>query len=311
MEFVQLGTSKIKVSSLALGCMNFGTRVDTEMAYRLIDQYYDAGGNFLDTANNYAFWHQDGVGGESEQLLGSWLKKRGNRSDVILATKAGANPMKTGEKEGLSAKALQAALDQSLQRLQTDYIDLYYAHFDDKDVAIEETLETLNRFVKEGKVRAIGCSNYQVDRLRQAHQISQIHDWAAYCCIQQRYTYLKANRDADYGIQVVADQELLEYCHDNQTTVLAYTALLKGAYSRSEIPEKYQNKTSIERMTTLKQVAEELSVSENQVVLAWMRQKPLSALPLISASKPEQLAENLASLDVRLNHDQLKRLGAS
>ncbi|MNZ79602.1 General stress protein 69 [compost metagenome] len=153
--------------------------------------------------------------------------RRGNRSQVILATKAGAKPTYPGggfeNKEGLS-----------LKRLRTDYIDMYYTHIDDKDVSLEETLETLDRFVRSGKVRAIGCSNYQTPRLHEALTASRHNTWAAYSCIQQRYTYLQPDPKADFGVQVVADDELLDYCHNNNMTVLAYSPLLGGAYTRAD-----------------------------------------------------------------------------
>ncbi|WP_208610211.1 aldo/keto reductase [Shouchella rhizosphaerae] len=166
MKQVLLGQTGVTVSELCLGCMNFGTKTEQVVSERLLDQYVDAGGSFLDTANNYAFWNEGGEGGESERLLGHWMKERGNRSNLFLATKVGALPTVPGgglsDGEGLSKQSIERAIDQSLQRLRTDYIDLYYAHIDDIKTPLEETLEAFEKLVRLGKVRFIGCSNYTV-----------------------------------------------------------------------------------------------------------------------------------------------------
>ncbi|MNN36222.1 L-glyceraldehyde 3-phosphate reductase [compost metagenome] len=186
---------------------------------------------------------------------------------------------------------------------------MYYTHIDDKDVSLEEILETLDRFVKSGKVRAIGCSNYQTPRLHEALSISSHNTWAAYSCIQQRYTYLQPDPKADFGVQVVADDELLNYCHNNNMTVLAYSPLLGGAYTREEqLPQAYKESYSNEKRQVLQDIATETGGSINQIVLAWMQQKPRRVIPLIAASTSDQLSENLASLGILLTSEQIDRL---
>lgn len=316
MRHIPLGKTGIKVSALCLGCMNFGTRTDEKTSIRLLDQYVDAGGSFLDTANNYAFWNEGGNGGESETLLGRWMKERKNRDQIILATKVGANPTVPGgglaHKEGLSAEAVEKAIDESLARLGTDYIDLYYAHIDDRETPLEETLQAFDRLVKAGKVRAIGCSNYRTWRIEAARNISRANGWASYCCVQQRYTYLRPKPGADFSVQIRVNDELLDYykTHDD-FALLAYSPLLGGAYTRRGVPlpEPYAGPDSDARMDVLAEVCEETKATPNQVVLAWLNAS--TPIPVIAASTPEQLRENLDSLRVRLSDEQIRKLNTA
>lgn len=315
MQQFELGNTGIQVSAMALGCLNFGSRNDRGTSYRLLDQYVDTGGTFLDTANNYAFWNEGCVGGESESLLGQWMRERGNRDRMLIATKVGAMPLSPGAGfdaiEGLSQRAIEHAIDQSLKRLGTDYVDLYYAHIDDTSTPLEETLEALDKLVQAGKVRAIGCSNYPLPRLQEALRISEAGNLTPYSCIQQRYTYLRPAPDADFGIQVSADEELLGYAGSrSDLTLLAYSPLLNGAYSSVEValPESYSGPESQFRLRILTEIAAETGTTVNQIVLSWMLQNTPAVIPLIAASTKEQLSENLGALEVRLSRDQIERL---
>lgn len=314
MQQMKLGATSLQVSALALGCLNFGSWTGLSDSYRLLDQYVDAGGSFLDTANNYAFWNEGCIGGESESLLGRWMKERGNRGQMFIATKAGAKPAYPGagfeNMEGLGRKAIEAAIDESLRRLGTDYVDLYYAHIDDTSTPLEGTLEALDELVRKGKVRAIGCSNYSLTTERgPGHQRSG--GLTPYSCVQQRYTYLRPRRDADFGVQVSADEELITYCRNrDDLSLLAYSPLLNGAYTRKDvsIPESYGGSESLSRLEMLKEVAAETGGTMNQIVLAWMLHSDPAVIPVIAASTPEQLGENLGSLDIKLSREQLERL---
>lgn len=319
MKEIVLGNTGIKVSHMSLGCMLFGTKISKEDSYNLLDTYREAGGSFLDTADCYAWWMEGGIGNESELLLGQWMAERGNRKEIFLATKVGANPTdrKKAETdfinniEGLSREAIFKAVDQSLKNLQTDYIDLLYIHIDDRSVPLEETMEALNDLVVSGKVRHIGCSNLKPWRIEQARGISQKNNWAEFCCIQQSYTYLTPRPGSDFGVNEYVDHNLLDYAKETGITILAYSPLMAGYYTSEEKRENYWRKEFYEfswnekRMKALSQVAKELSVSENQVVLAWMLQKPIPALPLIAASKTEQLKENIEAGKLVLTDNQL------
>ena len=297
---------------MALGCMYFGSRTDEAAATALLEQYLEAGGTFLDTANNYAFWLDGFYGGESERFLGDFLKKRKNREDVFLASKVGANPTIPGgdfsTAEGLSAAAIEKAVDESLARLQTDYIDLYYAHIDHRESDLAETLETFNKLVESGKVRHIACSNMMSWRLERARNISRKNGWTAYCGVQQRYSYLRPVPGADFGVQESVSAELLDYCKANDdTTLLAYSPLLNGAYTRQDrdFPEAYLGADTDARLKVLNEVSAELGATANQVVLAWLMQNTPKAVPVVAASTEAQLTEILGSVSVTLSTEQL------
>ncbi|QBD81852.1 aldo/keto reductase [Ktedonosporobacter rubrisoli] len=316
MQQVPLGKTGAQVSALCLGCLAFGTTVNEETAYQLLDQYFEQGGRFLDTANNYSFWVNGTSGGESEELLGRWMKDRHNRDEIFLATKVGARPTIPGATdfahiEGLSAQAIEQAIDGSLMRLGTDHIDLYYAHIDDRQTPLEETLEAFERLIKSGKVRHIGCSNMATWRIAEARTISKAHNLTPYCCVEQRYSYLRPKPGAQFGIQVCVDDGLLDYCNTHDDfALLAYSPLLSGSYTRQDvnIPQQYLGADSTARLEALHKVAHELGVSENQVVLAWLLQSTPRAIPIIAASHSEQLSENLAALKVQLSAEQIKLL---
>jgi aryl-alcohol dehydrogenase-like predicted oxidoreductase len=306
MRTVPLGETAVEVSAVCLGCMFFGTRVDAKVSTLVLDRYLEGGGFFLDTANNYAFWVEGGRGGESEQLLGRWMFRRGNRELLFLATKVGAAPG-----EDLSRAAIHAGIDASLRRLQTDWIDLYYAHVDDRSVPLEETLGAFGELVAAGKVRQIGCSNYAAWRLERARRISDAAGVPRYCCVQQRHTYLRPRPGASFGVQLVADDGLLDFCRANpEVALIAYSPLLSGAYTvpGRAIPERYLGPDTDLRLEAVRRVCRETGASANQVVLAWLMGTTPSAIPVISASNEAQLDENLGSLAVELSAEQLATL---
>ena len=208
-----LGETGVKVSAMCLGCMYFGSSISEARSVELLDLYLDAGGTFLDTANNYAYWVDGCQGGESESVLGRWITARRNRRDIFLATKVGSN-MPPRVPRSLSKATIVRQCEESLQRLQTDYIDLYYAHTDDRLTPLEETLEAFSELVKQGKVRHVGCSNMLAWRIVQARALSHAHHWAQYCCVQQRHTYLrpKAGLTVFSNGQVPASTRLARLC---------------------------------------------------------------------------------------------------
>ncbi len=308
MRTVPLGNTGVEVNVFCLGTMLFGSSTDKAMSYRLLDQYVEAGGSFLDTANVYAQWVPGYVGGESETLLGRWMRERDNRSQIFIATKVGF--LMPGVERGLRRHQIEAECEKSLKRLGVNTIDLYYAHVDDRNTSLEETMETFDRLVRAGKVRFIGASNFLAWRLEGARWVSQTHNWAEYCCIQQRYSYVRPKPGASFDPQIAANDDLLDYCRARNITMLAYSPLLGGTYTRADrpLPEQYIGPDSNARLTALKAVAEEKGATANQIVLAWMIQSEPCVIPLIGTSSVEQMRENLGALEIELSADQMARL---
>lgn len=309
MKTIPLGHSGVEVSALCLGTMQFGTKNDKATSYQMLDQYVDAGGTFLDTANGYAHWLVDGAkGGESETLLGEWMRERGNRDRLFIATKVGFGY--PGVEKGLTAKIIEEECNKSLKRMGIETIDLYYAHSDDPDTPLEETMGAFDKLVQAGKVRFIGASNYYAWRLEEAHWTSQTNGWAEYCCLQQRYSYLRPGHRMRLGNHVLATPDIFDYAKRRNITVLAFSAMLGGVFTRSDRPlrEEYAGPDSDARLKALNDVAQETGATPTQVVLAWMLHSDPPVLPLISASTADVMADNLGALEVRLSADQMQRL---
>ncbi|MBI1258219.1 MAG: aldo/keto reductase [Chloroflexi bacterium] len=308
MKTQPLGATGIEVSTMCLGAMFFGTRTPKDASHRVLDRYLDAGGTFIDTANIYASWVPGFVGGESETLLGDWMRVRGNRSELFIASKVGFGY--PGVEIGLSAQQIEDECNKSLKRLGVETIDLYYGHVDDRKTPLEETLQAFDKLVRAGKVRFVGASNYRAWRLEKAKTLAEVNGWTAFCCVQQRYTYLPLRHGGDIGRQVMTNEDLLDYCRSTDMTLLAYSVLLAGAYTRSDrpVPEAFADAESGQRLALLSQVAQELGATANQVVLCWAMQSSPAILPLIAASSEAQLDENLGALDLRLSDDQMQRL---
>lgn len=323
MKTTRLGP--LAVSDMALGAMYFGTRTAEATARSVLDRFVEAGGNFIDTSNNYAFWAEGGTGQESETLLGRWLKDRGRRDDVVIATKVGAQPLFPGagleQVQGLSASVIEKNIDESLYRLGTDYVDLYYAHVDDRRVPIADTLGAFDRLIKAGKVRAIACSNAVPWRIEAARQTSDRLGLAAYVAVQARHSYFQPRPGADFGIQSrlglkgfgiehSADAYLFDYADMHpEFRIIAYSPLLQGAYSSpSRLGEIYRTEANARRREALDAVAAETGASVNRVVLAWMMQSTPAILPIVAASSLAQLDDNLLAGDLVLTKAQLLAL---
>ncbi len=300
----------MQVSALCLGTMNFGSRDSHQTSYQMLDQYYEAGGRFLDTANAYARWHQGCQGGESETLLGAWMAERANRDELIIASKAGFPAPVDGLDRGLSAGQIERAIEGTLQRLRIETLDLYYAHVDDRTVPLDETMEAFHRLVKAGKVKHLGASNYRIWRLEHARTIAAERGWTPYTCMQQRYTYARPKPSYNFFPHVAADRQMLDYAKAANVPLLAYSPLQAGAYTREdrELPEPYLWPDTELRVKELRAVARELDATPNQVVLAWMLESDPPVIPIIAASSRAQMEENLGALDLRLGDEMMARL---
>ncbi|HEX3815970.1 MAG TPA: aldo/keto reductase [Mycobacteriales bacterium] len=302
------------VSALCLGAMWFGTKVDRATSEAILDRFVEAGGTFIDTADNYNQWVRDG--GESETLLGSWMADRGNRDQLVISTKCGAKTTVPGDPspenfEGLAAPTIRRAVGDSLRRLQIDRIDLYYAHIDDRATPIEETVGAMGGLVNDGTVASVGCSNHATWRLEQARNAAAALGVPAYSAIQQEYTYLWPRAVA--GRAPVADPEMLDYLtvHE-EVTLIAYSPLLSGSYGRAERPlpahRGYAHPSAQARYQVLREVSADLDATPNQVALAWLLRHQPTVIPVFGASTVEQLDEALGALDVKLDDETAARL---
>ena len=317
------GTRSMEVSELCLGTMYFGTTVDENTSQAILDRFVHAGGNFLDTANAYSFWVEGGVGGESEEVLGRWLRSRNAHGRVVVATKVGAHikdasgPHDAHGREGLSPPTIRGQAAASLRRLGTDRIDLYYAHADDRETPLEETVGALGELVSRGEVGLVAASNHTAWRLALARDIARRSGVAPYAAIQQRHSYLEARhmrgRLTD-AIQLPITPELLDYVRDQgNLTILGYSALLSGAYTRPDrrLPPDYDTPMAPPRLAVARDVANELGATVNQVVLAWMLAGDPPILPILGVSSVEQLEECLGAAQLRIPEDAMQRLDAA
>ena len=294
----QLGHTGVMVSEMGLGCMSFGGHISQAESFARMDDYVARGGNFFDTANIYGR-SPDGStqAGESEAIVGRWLKATGKRSEIVLASKVGF-PY-PGISYGTTRAQIREECEKTLQRLQTDYLDLYYLHTDDTSTPMEESLGALQELIQEGKVRHIGASNFSAWRLERSLAICREHGWEPFCCVQQRHSYLRPKQDSVFGQQKYVDLEMREFLKDTGLTLIAYCPLIKGAYVRDiGFPGQYISQDSRVRLQALREIAEESGISPNQLVYYWLMHSDPPAIPLISASNAAQFAEDIATLDV-------------
>jgi aryl-alcohol dehydrogenase-like predicted oxidoreductase len=304
---VTIGSSDLEVTRLCLGGNVFGWTADRDTSFAVLDAYVAAGGNFVDTADSY-FWRAPGnSGGESESLIGEWMASRGNRDSVVVATKVGSWP----ERKGLSAKNIAEAVDDSLRRLRTDHIDLYYAHRDDPDTAQEETADAFDALVRAGKVRAIAASNFTADRLRSALEISARDGLASYVALQPHYNLMEREEYENALAPLVRSEGL---------ACMPYYALAKGFLTgkyrpdtqvdsqRSEGALAYLDDRGRAVLAVLDEIAAGHQVPVPAVALAWLAAQPTVTAPIASARTPEQLAALLPMLDLQLTDDELRLL---
>jgi aryl-alcohol dehydrogenase-like predicted oxidoreductase len=296
-----LGRSVLKVPPLCFGGNVFGWTVDQARGEHLLDALLGAGLNFIDTADTYSAWVPGNRGGESETLIGRWLKARGGRDRVIVATKVGM-PM-SPDRKGLSATYIRGEVEDSLRRLQTDYIDLYQAHADDAETPLEETLQAFGDLIAEGKVRAIGASNYTPERFQAALKISADHGLPRYETLQPHYNLYEREK---------FEGPLQALCLAEQIGVIPYYSLASGFLSgkyRSEADLKgargggvrrFLNPRGLRILSALDAVSAELGARPAQVALAWSMAKPAITAPIASATSLDQLSDMIAAVRLEL-----------
>jgi aryl-alcohol dehydrogenase-like predicted oxidoreductase len=306
----KLGTTELDVYGLCLGGNVFGWTADEEASFAILDAYAGAGGNFIDTADVYGARMNNGVGGVSEEVLGRWFAARGNRSSIVLATKVA----KKDSRPGLAGANILAAADESLARLGTDYIDLYYAHHDDTDTPLEETLGAFDSLVRAGKVRYVAASNYTAPRLAEALAVSEREGFARYSALQNHYNLLERSEYEDETAPFLAKESIPS---------LPYFGLARGflagkyrpgvevASARAEGVAKYRTEQGYAVLSVLDGIAEAHGVPVAAVSLAWLAAQPTVAAPIASARTVEQLAELLPSVGLELAADELDALTAA
>jgi len=295
---------------LVLGGNVFDFTADYDTSFAILDRFYEAGGRMVDTAQGYSVWVPGHVGGESEKVIGQWLETRGVRAEMRIATKTGM----AGEPGDLEPAKVAEELDKSLERLRTDYVDLYYAHRDDTGTPLDEIAAGFDALVKAGKVRELGASNFNAERLAAAHDAATSRGLAPYVVLQNEYNLVA--RD-DYP------PELQQLCISRGIAMLPWFGLaagfLTGKYRSREDLKKFNRGSSIERffdkglevLPVLDAVVEETGASHGAVALAWLMKQPGIAAPIASASKPEQLDVQFEALKLDLSDDQLARLTAA
>ncbi|MFF9814718.1 aldo/keto reductase [Streptomyces sp. NPDC014006] len=304
----KLGASDLEVFPLALGGNVFGWTADETTSFAVLDAYSAAGGNFIDTADAYSAWAEGNQGGESETIIGSWIKARGNRDDVVIATKVSQHP----EYRGLSAANIKAAADASLRRLGTDHIDLYYTHYDQPEVPVEEIIGALDELVKAGKVRHIAASNISAERLRASLEFSDREGLARYVALQPHYNLV--SRDTYEG-------DLQDVAAGAGLAAVPYYALASGF-----LTGKYRPGASVDSpraggaaqhlnsergravLTALDEVAQAHDAPVATVALAWLAAQPTVAAPIASARTTDQLPALLSVAELTLTEAELARL---
>jgi aryl-alcohol dehydrogenase-like predicted oxidoreductase len=306
----QLGQSSIEVAPLMLGGNVFGWTADEPTSFKILDAFVAAGLNFIDTADSYSTWVPGHQGGESETIIGNWLKRSGKRDKVVIATKVGAEI--PGQGKGLSRAWIMRQVEASLKRLQTDYIDLYQSHRDDPATPVEETLETYAQLIQQGKVRVIGCSNFTAERTRESLAASRKHGWPRYESLQPHYN-LYERAAYETSLEPLALQEKLG--------VIPYYSLasgfLTGKYrsqddlkksQRGQSTKKYLNDRGFRVLQALDQVAERYQAKPAQVALAWLMARPSITAPIASATNVDQLNELVQATRLELDRESMDKL---
>lgn len=314
MKYTKLGRTGLQVSRLCLGTMTFGWSSDEDTSFAIMDRASEAGINFFDTADIYSYWVKGNKGGESEEIIGKWLKGK-SRRDFVIATKV-RGPMWEGVNgEGLSRQHIKHAVEDSLRRLQTDYIDLYQTHYIDDDTPHEETLRALDDLIQEGKVLYLGCSNYAAWELMKSLWVADKNETARFDCIQPHHSLFHRQE---------FEKELEAACLDQQIAVIPYSPLAAGFATgkytregrnpdstRSEsglVKQLINNDKAYDVLDALRDMATFRNIPMAQIALAWQMARPAITAPIIGARTVAQLQEALGAEDITLHADELKRI---
>lgn len=308
MQYKTIGTTNIKTPPIVFGGNVFGWTLDKKESFEILDKIFDKGFTFIDTADVYSRWADGNDGGESEKIIGEWMKSRGNRQEVAIATKVGSSMQQGGDKN-ISKNYILKAVEDSLQRLKTDYIDLYFTHWDDNKTPVEETLSAYQKLIEQGKVRHIGASNLSPERLQASLDAAKKDGLPKYEVFQPEYNLLE--RDKFEG-------KIKDICVKNNLGVTSYFSLasgfLTGKYrqesdfegkKRKDFVEKYLNRRGLEVLDTLDQISEKHNVSNAAVALAWTMEKPGITAPIASATKQSHLKAFTDAASLELSEQEM------
>jgi aryl-alcohol dehydrogenase-like predicted oxidoreductase len=316
MQQRQAGKTDLNLSILGLGTMTMGWSSDKETSFAVMDTALELGLNFFDTADIYSKWVEGNPGGVSETIIGEWLKDRGTRDEVIIATKCRCQMWDGPDGEGLSRAHIMRAVEESLRRLQIETIDLYQTHWPDDDVAIEETMRALDDLVQQGKVRYVGCSNYNAQQLDEANQTSADLGLARYETIQPHYNLVHRRE---------FETALMDLCREKNIGVVPYSPLaggfLTGKYQPGQTPSgsrgdgndrmaKYTTEAGFAVIKELEHIAEAHGATPAQTALAWLIANPVITSAIVGARSPEQLTETVKSVAIQLSVDDIAALNA-
>ncbi len=313
MEYRKLGQTELEVSELALGTMQFGWTTDEESAFAVMDAYVAAGGNLIDTADIYTRWAEGNPGGVSEEMIGRWMKARGNRQGIVLATKVRGRMWEGPNGEGLSRAHIMRAAEDSLRRLQTDYIDLYQTHWFDENTPIEETMRALDDLVRTDKARYVGCSNYPAWRLAEALWTSDKYGLVSYVSLQPNYNIVHR---AEF------EREMADLVRQYGIGVINYSPLaagfLTGKYHRGEalpasaraagVQRRHFNERNFDLLDRMAEMGRAHGKGILQVALAWLLGNPLVTAPIVGANNVEQLQASLDAVGFRLSEEEMEAL---
>ena len=315
MEYRKLGSTGLKVSEICFGTATFGWHTDDDESERMLDLFLDRGGNFIDTADIYSVWAEGSWAGRSEEMIGTWLTKTGRRHEIVLATKCRSAMGDLPNDQGLSRRHIVDAVEASLNRLNTDFIDLYQTHSMDADTPIEETMRALDDLVRQGKVRYLGCSNYSAWRLGEALWVSDRCGLSRYECSQPYYSLLQRDH---------FEREMADLVEARGLAVIPYSPQAQGFLTGKHrgmdtVPENtrgsgnqqmasYFNQEAFRLIDAMEEIANGYGRTIGQVALAWLLTNPLITAPIVGARNAEQLGESIDAAGFRLPQEEMLRL---
>lgn len=319
MRYLVLPRTNLTVSVLCLGTDRFGTAIEQAQAFRLLDNFFAAGGNFVDTAHVYADWVPGAPKCASEKTIGRWLKAGNHRHEIVIATKGGHPDLATLDRPRLSRAELQRDLDESLTCLQTDSIDLYWLHRDDPSIPAGELIEWLHEQTVAGKIRCFGCSNWRAERIREAIDYAVAHDLPGFVANQPEWSLAVPNPSARTDpLLVPFDRAAFDLHRQTGLAVIPYSAQAKGFFSKLEaqgaegLPEEYReaydSETNRRRFERARRLAQKYAVSINQIALAYLLGQPFTTVPVIGSRTLEQLDDSLKAADLRLTPEEINEL---